>query len=59
MTYTEFRNLVAAMRISQKLFFARRDQAVLTESKRLEHEVDKALKDFDDGQKRMFEEAGK
>lgn len=59
MTYQEFRNLVAAMRLSQKLYFQRRDPAVLTESKRLEHEVDKALREYDEGQQRMFEEGGK
>jgi len=59
MTYQEFRNLVASMRIAQKLYFQRRDQAVLTESKRLEHEVDKALREYDEGQGKLFQEPGK
>lgn len=43
MNIEEFAKLVKEMRDNQKMYFKTRDSRVLSESKRLEKEVDKAL----------------
>ncbi len=44
MTYQEFRELVANLRLTQKNYFKTRDSALLSECRRLEKAVDEALK---------------
>jgi len=55
MNYSEFRSLVNAMRVAQKRYFKERSGDALSESKRLEHQVDKALAEYDEGQKNFLE----
>lgn len=54
MNYREFRSLVTSMRAAQKEYFRSRDSAALENSKRLEREVDKELRDV--GQAKMFDD---
>ena len=44
----DFYELVKQMRETQKLYFKTRDANVLNESRRLEKEVDKAIKEHDE-----------
>lgn len=58
MTNAEFIILVARMRAKQKEYFAtrhsgRQSSEVLLESKKLEREVDAAIKDLRDGQRTL------
>lgn len=46
MTHQQFINLVCRMRSAQKQYFRTRALADLDESKKLEREVDQALRDF-------------
>ena len=54
MTYREFRSLVTQMRWAKKEYFRTRDTALLEQSKALERQVDKELRET--GQRKLFEE---
>lgn len=54
MDFQQFQNLVEQMRHEQKEYFRTRSAQSLEESKRLEKEVDKALRELADKQERMF-----
>lgn len=49
MNYNEFVDLVEKMRYHQKEFFRARKKEDLSESKRLEKAVDKAIQEFREG----------
>lgn len=51
----EFVALVAELRECQKGYFKTRDPIYLNKSKRLEYQVDKAIKEFQGTQKKLFE----
>lgn len=53
MTHDEFKALVAEMRHAQREYFRTRTSTALEDSKRLERQVDEALKD--DRQKPLFD----
>ena len=53
MTTKELLTLVAKMRAKQREYFRTRAGDVLSESKKLEHEVDKALREYEDGQQKL------
>ena len=55
MTFEEFRTLIAALRHAQKEYFRTRSSTALDKSKALERRVDKALQEFSNTQKEMFE----
>lgn len=55
-TLTEFRDLVEKMRHAQKEYFRTKSQAVLSQSKSLEKQVDKMLAELADSQRQMFTE---
>ena len=57
MSENEFYELVARMRAKQKEYFRTKDLNALNESKRLEREVDKALKEHEEDMMggRLFE----
>ena len=55
MTYKEFVRRVAFMRQAQRLYFTTKQPSILAESKKLECEVDKAIKDISNRQKRLFD----
>lgn len=52
MDYLTFLNLVRAMREAQRNYLRKRDQNALLESRRMEVEVDRAIKAFDQRQER-------
>ena len=54
MDLKDFVKLVARMRQAQRDYFRSRDPAVLEESKALEREVDKAVKELADDRPRLF-----
>ena len=54
MTPKEFIRKVAFMREAQQLYFEKRDKSVLHDAKKLEREVDKAIKEINDTQKQLF-----
>ena len=54
MTHREFVDLVERMRDAQKAWFRTRDYEKLDESKRLEREVDAAVKAAKDPQPKLF-----
>lgn len=53
MNYQEFRSVVNEMRVAQKTYFKTRASDDLLRSKELERRVDKALAEYDQGQKHM------
>jgi hypothetical protein len=55
MNYQQFRSLVNRMRVAQKTYFAQRTGDALQLSKQLEAEVDKALREYDEGQKNFLD----
>jgi hypothetical protein len=54
MNLSEFAKLVADMRSMQKEYFRTGSRTVLENSKRLERQVDQALKELADDQPRLF-----
>jgi len=54
MAHADFVALVKAMRDAQRRYFRERSPAALEESKRLEREVDAAVKAAGDDQGRLF-----
>jgi hypothetical protein len=56
MDQAEFTKLVAEMRHAQKEYFRTKSSSALDDSKRLERQVDAALKALADGQKKLFGE---
>jgi hypothetical protein len=57
MNYQAFRSLVTQMRWAQKEYFRTRDTSMLEQSKSLERQVDKELRET--GQGKLFEEDAK
>lgn len=57
MNYQEFRSLVNRMRCDQKTYFKTRKGDDLQRSKQSESEVDKALREYDEGQQNFFDES--
>lgn len=56
MNYSEFRSLVNTMRCAQREYFRTRSSTALEDSKRAEKAVDKALAEYDSGQRKMFDD---
>lgn len=56
MNLKEFAALVAEMRDAQREYFRTRSGEVLERSKKLEKQVDHALKDINNNQPRLFDE---
>jgi hypothetical protein len=56
MNYSDFRSLVTRMRCDQKTYFKTRKNDDLQRSKESEAAVDKALREYDEGQKSFIED---